>query len=172
MFTFKKDKINLEEIQEKDPEGYEALMSAAKEGVEVEQNAELAASKAEVVRLKKENARKSNDDSIKEYGEKLKVSEFAAKQIEIGASFSDALLAMVDENLKTIKDIQDSFETTGGKPAGESVEDGNEEEPQSWKEAINMVKERDKITGMEAAKKAMNEWPVLYDNRAEPPKED
>jgi len=162
---FKKNKINLEEMQTSDPEGYTALMEAAKGAVEVEQSEELTQAKARIKELEDKDARAQVDAQITEYGNALKVPDAAKKAIEDGVDFNTALKAMVDDHIKNVKDIEESFEETTPDIAGESLEEGNDDDPKTFGEAINMIAERDKCSKADASQKAKKEFPKLLEKR-------
>ena len=162
MMFSKKTAIDLNKLKEEDPDAYNALMNDAKANVEHDENTELAQYKNELAQYKNKEARIKIDAQITSYGEKLKVPEVAKKAIKDELDFEAALKCMIDENIKNVKDIKTSFDDTASIAAGEDLEEGNEDEPKTFHEAMNMIAERDKSTKAVASKKAQKEFPKLF----------
>jgi len=169
---FGKNKVNLEKMEVDDPDGFLALMNAAKSMVETDENVALTKANAKIVVLEAAASKVTTDAKIIAFGEKLKVSAIAAKAIEDGNTLAEAMELMINGNAATVEDVETSFKKTSSIPVGGSKEDGNEDEPKSFGEAIVMIKERDKSTSMEASRKATKEYPDLFKKRAAAPVED
>lgn len=158
---FSKKTIDLDKLKVEDPDAYSALMNDAKANVKYDENTELKIAKEELAQYRDKEARIEIDAQIISYGEKLKVPEMAKRTIADKLNFETALKYMVDENIKNVKDIKESFGDTASVAAGENLEEGNEDEPKTFYGAMTMIAERDKCTKAEASVKAQKEFPKL-----------
>jgi len=167
----KNEELTLETLQENHSELYETLMEQARGSLNLGDNEEEAVEthsereielEAEIAQLKQADAERVETEKIAEYASKLGVE---VPESEEKMSFSDALVIMVDNSTEKIENLQEAFEETASVPAGTSNEDGDDEEPKAFVEAIRMIAKRDNISKAEAATKAQVEFPKLFNKQ-------
>ena len=166
---FGKNKLTFESLaamKETNPEGYAAIMGVAKTEVEHEESVELVAARAALAANSALNERAVLDAKISQYGSALKVEDVAKTAITGKLDFNTALLAMVDAHIKSVKDIEEAFETTGSEGVGEGSEN-LEEAPKTFAAAITFIKKRDGIKGKAAVEKAQEEFKELFESQYE-----
>jgi hypothetical protein len=120
---------------------------------------------AQVGALELSASNKAEDEKIISYATKLKVKVPKLAEGTERMSFNDALLIMVDSSTKKEENIGDAFAATASNAAGTSLEQGDETEPETFIAAMRMVAERDKLSMVDARKKASLEFKELFNKQ-------
>jgi len=161
--NFKKNEItSLEDLKEKNSDLYTQLLEEAKHSGSDEAPTLSEKEQALVEEnnlLKNQIAKTKRDTEAKTLADDLKI-ELSAEDLE--KSDSELYLGMLNSLKEKEKNVEDAFAETASNTAGVSNEDGDEEEPKSFNEAMLFIADRDGISKTEASEKAMNEFSDLF----------
>lgn len=169
---FKKgENLSLADLKEKYPEEYFSLMEEANKAAKgslPDDNSEMETLRAENEQLKKDKARIDCDARIRKYGKKLNVEEKAEECVKKEMSFDEALVELADANSNHVKKVKDSFDDSSSTEVGtDTNKDKTVVEPDTFAEAIKLIKSRDNCSRIEAANKAKTEFKEIFDAQYE-----
>jgi len=159
---FSNKKLTVEDIK-KDKEIMDVLTTEIKASLIPEKNdvdnAKLVELQTALLEANKKLAEFENNKNITSYASKLGL------EVEpyLNKPFNVVIKNMVDEHLKIHKDVRDSFKDTASEAVGTPpVSNGTSDEITTFHEAMVFIQKRDKISMLEAVKKAQVEFKSLF----------